>query len=54
MKQMDDYIEIPEQYTCLDCGWEGEEFECGGEYDEYTARKITNKSCPKCGGENIE
>lgn len=53
MEQSMNYPELPEQCTCLDCGWEGEEVECGGEHDEYTAKKITNKCCPKCGGDNI-
>jgi len=47
------YAELEEQSTCLNCGWQGSERELGAEHDEYTCRKITEGSCPECGGVHI-
>lgn len=51
---MFDEQEIQEQYTCLDCGWEGyeEELICD-EYDEHNMSMAVPSNCPVCNSENV-
>lgn len=53
MEQIFNEQEIDEQYTCLDCGWEGYESELICEEDTHNCRMVVAGNCPVCGGENV-